>query len=133
MGRYVGPFRFTHRSTNELTAGALLWQACVFLEDAKQANDRALEVPREMRLSLLRWDYPETERKRHDELDQDGSAAGSSARSLRSWDRSGEAVVTGQGPVPMPMPVGGRTGGERRRGDEEGEDLAEGCRSEDDQ
>lgn len=32
----------------------------MFLEDARPANDRALEVPREMRLSLLRWDYPET-------------------------------------------------------------------------
>lgn len=31
----------------------------MFLEDARPANDRALEVPTEMRLSLLRWDYPD--------------------------------------------------------------------------
>ncbi|CAN0251682.1 unnamed protein product, partial [Ectocarpus sp. 8 AP-2014] len=34
-------------------------KACVFLEDARPPNDRAIEVPREMRLSLLRWDRAE--------------------------------------------------------------------------
>lgn len=31
----------------------------MFLEDARPPNDRAMEVPREMRLSLLRWDRSE--------------------------------------------------------------------------
>lgn len=31
----------------------------MFLEDARPPNDRAMEVPREMRLSLLRWDRAE--------------------------------------------------------------------------
>lgn len=31
-------------------------QACVYLEDPRPANDRTAEVPREMKLSVLRWD-----------------------------------------------------------------------------
>lgn len=51
----------------------------MFLEDARPANDRALEVPREMRLSLLRWDYPE---KSGHECEEPGAAAASSSSSV---------------------------------------------------
>lgn len=54
-------------------------QACVYLEDARPANDRALEVPREMKLSLLRWDCPE-----EDEYHGQEGAAAAAAASTRS-------------------------------------------------
>lgn len=35
-------------------------QACVYLEDPRPAGERsAVDVPREMKLSLLRWDSPD--------------------------------------------------------------------------
>lgn len=79
-----------------------------------------------MRLSLLRWDYPERERERHDEPRQDGSAAGSGARPLRSRDGSSETAGAGRGRHAVVGVVGG--------GDEEGgEEFADGGRPEDDQ
>ncbi|CAM9296715.1 unnamed protein product, partial [Scytosiphon promiscuus] len=47
-------------------------KACVYLEDARPVNDRAVEVPREMRLSLLRWDCPEEECEAAAEEEEDG-------------------------------------------------------------
>lgn len=54
----------------------------MFLEDTRPANDRALEVPREMRLSLLRWDYPE------DEKQEPGTAAASTSERIAANSRS---------------------------------------------
>lgn len=108
------------------------FQACVYLEDARPANDRALEVPREMKLSLVRWDCPETDERR------EGIAAGGGAPSKRSETshagaRGGRRPLgggRGEGGQQQQQQSGGGVSGDDERGARRG--SAEG-RSDDDE
>ncbi|CAM9367278.1 unnamed protein product, partial [Ectocarpus sp. 4 AP-2014] len=76
-------------------------KACVFLEDARPLNDRATEVPREMRLSLLRWDRAE------EGCQQEPEGRGADAHEPRPLD-----VPEGDGRGSPPPPGEGGDGDE---------------------
>lgn len=66
----------------------VLAQACVYLEDARPANDRTAEVPREMKLSVLRWDCcPEVPTPPRAPLHARGGVAAAGGVSRESGDR----------------------------------------------
>lgn len=94
----------------------------MFLEDTRPANNRALEVPREMRLSLLRWDYPE---KDGQEEPRGGSASTPESVSARSAGRPSTSLAARAGGGRAPAGGGGD--------EQDGAEIAADGRAEDDQ
>lgn len=82
----------------------------MYLEDARPVNDRALEVPREMKLSLLRWDYPEKD----EHHGQEGAIAGAPSK-RNETSRSARADGGGGRPLGGERRDGGRWRGEQQQ------------------
>ena len=68
----------------------------MYLEDARPANDRTAEVPREMKLSVMRWDrYPEVPPPPSASLDARGGVGAAGGIFGASGDRGGAEETAG--------------------------------------